>query len=96
MKNLILKDIVKNSGSNEEGMVLFTHLQEAYLNKTKILLEIDSDLSMSSSFLNTAIGEFLDQYGLRKFKETVQFKGSEVQFKRLSLYINKYKDLYLA
>ncbi|SDS41913.1 STAS-like domain-containing protein [Winogradskyella sediminis] len=96
MKNLILKDLVKNSSSNEEGMVLFNVFQEAYLNNTQILLEIGSDISMSSSFLNTSIGEFLDKYGFLKFKETVKIKGSENQFNRLNNYINKYKDLYIA
>ncbi|MFD2917062.1 DUF4325 domain-containing protein [Psychroserpens luteus] len=96
MKNLILKDIVKNSSSNEEGIVLFNILQEACINHNKILLEIGSDISMSSSFLNTSIGEFLDQYGFLKFKETVQIKGSKLQFDRLNSYIVKYRELYTA
>ena len=96
MKNLVLKDIVKNSSSNEEGLVLFNLLSDAYVNKTKIILHIDSDSSISSSFLNTSIGEFLDLYGFTNFKETVKFKGNKSQFERLNNYINKYKSLYLA
>lgn len=94
MKTLILKNIVKNSSSNEQGMILFDSLQEAYLSKNSLILYVDSDLSMSSSFLNTSIGQFLDKYGLNGFKQTVKFKGSKNQFSRLVDYINKYSSLY--
>lgn len=96
VKTLILKNIVKNSSSNEEGVILFNALQEAYLNRELLLLDVDSDLSMSSSFLNTSIGAFLDKYGFASFKEIVKFKGSKTQFSRLNNYISKYKKLYLA
>ncbi|MFD0993777.1 hypothetical protein [Tenacibaculum geojense] len=96
MKTLVLKNIVRNSSSNKEGLVLFDALQKAYLNEEQLLLYVDSDLSMSSSFLNTSIGSFLDKYGYINFKETVRFKGSKNQFLRLKSYINSYKDLYLA
>lgn len=94
MKTLILKNIVKNSSSNEQGMILFDSLQNAYLSKDSLILYVDSDLSMSSSFLNSSIGQFLDKYGLNSFKQTVKFKGSKNQFSRLSDYINKYSSLY--
>lgn len=94
MKTLILKNIVKNSSSNEQGMILFDSLQKAYLSKDSVILYVDSDLSMSSSFLNSSIGLFLDKYGLNSFKETVRFKGSKNQFSRLSDYITKYSSLY--
>lgn len=94
MKLLILKDLVSNTGSNEEGNVLFISLQTAFLNNDSFILSIDSDLSMSSSFLNTSFGYFLDMYGLANLKKTVKFKGSKNQFSRLSDYINKYTSVY--
>ncbi|MFN2260614.1 MAG: STAS-like domain-containing protein [Psychroflexus sp.] len=94
MKTLILKDIVKNSSSNEQGIVLFNSLKDAYLDNSTLILHVDSDLSMSSSFLNASIGLFLDKYGLNSFKQTVKFKGSKNQFSRLSDYIIKYRSLY--
>lgn len=96
MKTLILNDIVKNSSSNDEGIILFNALKDAYLNKEKLVLLVGADLTMSSSFLNTSIGEFLDMYGFSNFKETVKFKGSKNQFLRLSDYIKKYEELYLV
>jgi len=94
MKTLILKDIVKNSSSNEQGMILYNYLQNAFLNKDTLVLYVDSDMSMSSSFLNSSIGLFLDNYGLDSFQETVKFKGSKNQFSRLADYITKYNSLY--
>lgn len=94
MKTLILKDIVKNSSSSEQGIILFNSLQDAYLSENSLILYVDSDLSMSSSFLNASFGLFLDKFGLNNFKKTVKFKGSKNQFLRLSDYIIKYSSLY--
>lgn len=96
MKTLVLKDIVKNSSSNDQGSVLFELMKNAFLQKDVILLHVDSDLSMSSSFLNSSFGEFLDSYGLNSFKQTVKFRGSKSQFLRLSDYISQYNSLFLA
>ncbi|GAA5224676.1 STAS-like domain-containing protein [Membranihabitans marinus] len=95
MNILILKDVVINSSSNEEGTVLFEKLEEAYLSNNPLILQVGSDMSMSSSFLNTSIGLFLEKYGLDNFKKTVKFKGSKNQFLRLSDYIDKFNELYL-
>lgn len=96
MKTLILRDVVKNSSPGSEGITLFNHLKDAYCNNYVILLEVDSDLSLSSSFLNSSIATFLDNYGYDSFKRTMKFKGSKTQFERLNKYIQEYKDLYLA
>jgi len=96
MKTLNLKELVTNSSSVKEGSILFNHLKEAYLREEVILLEVDTELSLSSSFLNASIGAFFDDYGFENFKKTVKFKGSKTQFNRLSRYIDNYKQLYLA
>lgn len=96
MKTLILKNIVKNAGSNEEGLVLFSSLKNAYLENNILILHVDSDLSMSSSFLNSSVGLFIDNYGLDEFKNIVKFKGSKNQFSRMKNYIEKYTNTYCA
>lgn len=96
MKTLILRDIVKNSSSVEEGLILFNHLKSAYLKNSTILLVVDSEMSLSSSFLNSSVGAFLDDYGFTNFKSTVKFKGSKTQFQRFNKYLKNYNDLYLA
>ncbi|MBZ9627447.1 DUF4325 domain-containing protein [Psychroflexus sp. CAK1W] len=96
MKTMILRNLVSNAGSVDEGAVLFNHLKEAFRNGQYIVLEIDSDMSLSSSFLNSSVGQFLDEYGFLSFKKTIKFKGSKTQFQRLNKYIQDYKSLYLA
>ncbi len=92
MKSLVLKNLITDSSSSTQGILLFQYLQKALLNKEIVLLHVDSDMSMSPSFLNSSIGQFLDEYGLNNFKNTVKFKGSKNQFARLSQYITKYSS----
>ena len=94
METLILKNIVTDTGSNQQGEQVFSFLKDAYLNNKPLILEVDSDLTLSSSFLNSSIGLFLEQFGLVNFKKTIQFKGNKNQFDRLVSYINKYKEVY--
>jgi hypothetical protein len=96
MINLILREIVENSGSNREGSKLFSYLKDAYLKKEQILLNVDNDLALSSSFLNTSIGLFLEEHGVSEFKKTVKFKGSKAQFERLANYIKKFSEAHLS
>ncbi len=94
MEVLVLKNLVENSSSNEQGMVLFDYLKNKYLENKPLILQVDSGLSLSSSFLNSSIGLFLEEYGLDNFKKIVKFKGSENQFIRISNYIKKYSNIY--
>ncbi|MGG8495928.1 hypothetical protein ACQY1Q_05905 [Tenacibaculum sp. TC6] len=96
MNTIVLRLLVTNSSTNEQGFILFDALQQAQNNDEPVILHIDSDLPMSSSFLNTSIGKFLDTYGIIRFKEIVKFKGSKSQFLKLTDYIQKYKELYLV
>lgn len=96
MINLILREIVENSGSNREGTKLFAYLKAAHLNKEQVLLNVDNELSLSSSFLNTSVGLFLEEYGLDNFRNTVKFKGSKPQFERLANYIQKFTNTHLS
>lgn len=91
MNYLILKDIVKNTSSNDEGLVLFEHLKAAFLSKEVITLCVENNDSLSSSFLNTSIGLYIETYGLENFKEFVKIKGNKLQFNRLVKYVSSYK-----
>lgn len=94
MHTLTLKSLVSDSSTNEQGFVLFSVFKQAHLKKENIILQIDSDTPMSSSFLNTSIGNFIDTYGINSLKETVKFKCTRNQFTRLSSYIEKYLKTY--
>lgn len=93
MNYLILSELVDNTGSNDAGFVLFKKLKTARDKKTTITLCFEPTQSLSSSFLNSSIGLFLETYGLAAFKETVKFKGNKAQFRKISDYISMFSDL---
>jgi len=93
MKYLMLSELVDSTGSNEAGFVLFKKLKTARDTNTVITLCIEPTESLSSSFLNSSIGLFLETYGIVSFKETVKFKGNKAQFKKLSHYISMFSQL---
>lgn len=92
----MLRNLVTDTTSNIQGIILFNSLKEAFLNEEQLILEVDSNMPISSSFLNSSVGEFLDNYGINNFKKTIKFKGTKSQFQQLSNYISKYNQLYLV
>ena len=96
MRVLVLDNLFDNTSSVEQGMILYFELKKSFEKKEQILLDVGSNLLMSSSFLNTSIGAFLDDFGIEEFKKTVKFKGSKSQFERIGKYIKSYQNLYLA
>jgi hypothetical protein len=91
---LNIKSLVTDTSSNAAGSVLFNVLEKHAESNQEVTLEIDSDLTLSSSFLNTSIGEYLDKYGVETFKKCVKFKGNRNQFNRISTYIANYEKLH--
>lgn len=96
METIILKNLVTDSSSNDQGLVLFSILSKAYNNKQTVILDIDNNQSLSSSFLNSSVGEFLELYGLEAFKAHIKFKGSQSQFKKISTYLDSFSETYLV
>ncbi len=96
MKTLDIRQIVSDFSSNTEGLKLFIALKKEIDNNISVVLLVDKDVTLSSSFLNSSIGAILDDIGINKFKENIKFKGSKTQFNRLSSYINLYNQTYLA
>ena len=85
---------IGNTSSNDDGTKLYAFLKDAVESNESIIIEINPNLSMSSSFLNTSIGYFLDNFGKDMFFRTVKFKGSKKQFDRLNDYLKKYIKAY--
>lgn len=96
MATIILNQIVQNASSNSEGERLFKELECVFKQGGKIELVVDNEATLSSSFLNSSIGLFLETYGLTVFKENFVFKGSENQYKRLAGYIQKFSKTHLS
>jgi L-2-hydroxyglutarate oxidase LhgO len=91
-----IRSLVPETSSNLSGTILFKELHRALNNGSIVILEVDNDLALSSSFLNSSIGEILDKYGLSTFKRNVKFKGNKNQFERIATYISYYEKLASA
>lgn len=67
-----IKEIVKDTYTNSSGSVLLSFLNN-YLHKgQQVTLSFKGAPPTSTSFLNSSIGELLDQYGFNRFKEIVK------------------------
>ncbi len=94
MKLITLNNIVDNCSSNVEGVKFFNALDNAFKVDNKVIIVVDNNSSLSSSFLNSSIGMFVEKYGIDFFKENIKFQGSKNQFTRISNYLNKFSSLY--
>lgn len=97
MKNLIhitVKDIVSNTETNVEGVKLYCIIEKTIKDNSTIILEIENDMILSSSFLNSSLGSILDNYGFNNLKNNLKLKCNKYQFQRINTYLNKYKELY--
>lgn len=89
--NILLADIVENTGSNTEGLKLFFVL-EKNINK-KIIIKTNAEMGFSSSFLNSSIGMIIEKYGFDYFSNHVNFICSKSQTNILRDYIFKIKTI---
>ncbi|MCR9181461.1 MAG: STAS-like domain-containing protein [Flavobacteriaceae bacterium] len=94
MNFLDLNKVVENYSSNAEGYKLFTLLDKYAEENQIVVISIDNTAALSSSFLNSSIGQFLDKYGFDLFKSNIKIKTSKTQFNRLLNYLDKYNNLY--
>lgn len=93
---LIMNQIVSNSSTNDAGEKLYEAMIHEYNKGDKIVLVVDNESSMSTSFLNSSIGMFLENFGFEAFKSSFQFKGTQNQFNRLLRYVEKFKQAHLS
>ncbi len=96
MKTIQLRNYINDSNIDQSANDLYMDLISNLNQQTKVLLVIDNDTSLTSSFLNSSIGQFLDNYGLITFKNLISFKGSRQQYNRIVDYINSYNKIYLT
>lgn len=94
MKLITLNHIVDNCSSNVEGVKFFNALDSAIKVDNEVIIVVDNDSALSSSFLNSSIGMFVEKYGIEFFKKNIKFQGSKNQFGRISNYLNKFSTVY--
>ena len=94
MTTLDIKLIVPDYFSNDGGRALYDKMTECMNEKSVIELKFNDDMNLCSSFLNSSIGEFIENYGVDCFKSKFRFRGNKNQFKRISYYIKKHSEVY--
>lgn len=72
MKTIILSEIVTDTYTNASGYGLFVMLNDAISNKEKVSVSFKGATPTSSSFLNSSLGELIEDYGMDVFKTYVK------------------------
>jgi len=91
---IFLKKIVTNTSSNSEGDKLYFALIQAKRQGHSAVLVADNDHSFASSFLNSSVGRFIDEFGLKDFKCHFKFKGTKSQFDRINNYLTTCEEIF--
>lgn len=73
IKTLSLHDIVEGCATNSEGFRLFNVLDVEIAAGRKVKLSFENSHPMSSSFLNSSIGNLIEKYGIDMIKENLIF-----------------------
>lgn len=88
-KLINLQTITNSTSTNQDGDLLFDYLANNAV-KSTVVLKIPSNSTLSSSFLNSSIGKFIDVFGLDIFKSNIQIKSTQNIFNQLKKYIGRY------
>ncbi len=70
---LYLKNIVQDTYTNAAGYALLSVLKKYIEEDKKVILSFEGATPPSSSFLNSSIGELLDEIGFHKLKSLIRF-----------------------
>jgi hypothetical protein len=70
-QTIIIKDTVASTLSNADAMPLKLALDQALKNGTSVILSFEGIRSISSSFLNSSIGDIVDSYGFDVLKNRI-------------------------
>lgn len=75
MKTLVIKTLVMGTATNVEATPLFLEMKKCTDSNTPITLSFVGVDYVSSSFLNSSVGEFIELFGYNYFAENVKFTG---------------------
>jgi hypothetical protein len=86
-----LNDITTSSSTNFDGDRLFAYLSDYAVNDV-VTIKIMGDRIISSSFLNSSIGKYIDIFGIDKFKSNIRITTTKSIFNQLKSYVDYYND----
>ena len=94
MKTLVIKDLVTGTSTNSEAVPLFLEMKSIVESNTIVTLSFAGIDYVSSSFLNSSIGEFIEQFGFNYFASNVKFTNCNKDLANMiKTYVAKTKTL---
>ena len=88
-QNMKLIDIVSGTSTNADGCALFFAIDKIINANNTICIDLLDSTPLSSSFLNSSIGELIDKYGIAKIKQSISYKNAtSSMFNNLKNYYN--------
>ncbi|MFH0991295.1 MAG: DUF4325 domain-containing protein [bacterium] len=82
----------QGTSTNAQGYALYVVLKQSMLNDGKIRLSLKGASPMSSSFLNSSLGELIDEFGIDRVKSSlslVNYTASQARI--LKEYLTTYQ-----
>ena len=94
MKTLVIKKMVTGTPTNAEALSLFLDMKKCAELNNSFTLDFTGVDYVSSSFLNSSIGEFIEVYGFNDFASKVKFIGCNKDLAAMIKgYVVKFKTL---
>jgi hypothetical protein len=88
-QNIKLTDIVSGTSTNVDGCALFFVVDKIINANNTVYIDLTDATPLSSSFLNSSIGELIDKYGITKIKQSISYKNAtSSMFNNLKNYYN--------
>lgn len=72
METIQISQIVKDTYTNSSGYTLYTVVYNIISKGNTVILSFKDSTPTSSSFLNSSLGELIDNFGFEKFKKQVK------------------------
>jgi hypothetical protein len=91
MKTIKVKDITKGTFTNEDGLSVYNAIYSTISENDCIILSFEGITSLSSSFLNSSIGEIIEEFGFDFLKNKIKITKYTPQ---LSVLIQNYIKSY--
>ncbi|GAA3643734.1 STAS-like domain-containing protein [Flavivirga jejuensis] len=93
MKTINILNITQKTSSNSDGDILYSYLSDNAVSD-QVIIELNGSLNLSSSFLNSSVGKFIDVFGLDTFKQNVKLKTNKNTFSLISKYVQAYSVIH--
>lgn len=93
LKNIDLQVITNNTSTNSDGDLFYDFLSNNAVSNA-VIIKIDGNLTLSTSFLNSSFGRFINIFGIDLFKSNIKIKSNSNTYNRLKLYVDTYSELH--